>query len=488
MKPNKFLTCFALAICLPGLYSCENHFLDEEAKDFLSPSNFYQSEADATAALMATYANLRGTYNQNMYFLADLPSEQTNPGTGNNIDRTNIDNFQFEPTNTITTNTWNESYVTINRANAVIGRVPGITMAEDRKNAIIGEARFLRALSYFHLVRLFGAVPIRLQETTSLTGLDIARSPVEDVYGLIISDLKEAETTLPDQQTGLNLGRASKGAASTLLAYVYLTKKDWTNAAAKAREVIDKASTYGYSLFANFADLWKISNENKHEHIFMCQYQSGPEGLGSQYNHFFTSRQANAILVGGSGYAIHLVENAFWKSFDSTDTRRDASILSSFTDPKTQKLITYPSTLLSELSIFKYYDPASFARNNNNNNYPILRFADVLLIHAEALNEGAGPSAQAYESINKIRRRAKLADLKTGLTQQQFREAVLQERSWEFAFESRRFFDLIRSETLIPVMTAAGKRPLPKNLLYPIPQREIDINNKIEQADQNPGY
>jgi hypothetical protein len=331
-------------------------------------------------------------------------------------------------------------------------------------------------------------VPIRLQETTSLTGLDIARSPVEDVYGLIISDLKEAETTLPDQQTGLNLGRASKGAASTLLAYVYLTKKDWTNAAAKAREVIDKASTYGYSLFANFADLWKISNENKQEHIFMCQYQSGPEGLGSQYNHFFTSRQANAILVGGSGYAIHLVENAFWKSFDSTDTRRDASILSSFTDPKTQKLITYPSTLLSELSIFKYYDPASFARNNNNNNYPILRFADVLLIHAEALNEGAGPSAQAYESINKIRRRAKLADLKTGLTQQQFREAVLQERSWEFAFESRRFFDLIRSETLIPVMTAAGKRPLPKNLLYPIPQREIDINNKIEQADQNPGY
>nr|WP_295924163.1 RagB/SusD family nutrient uptake outer membrane protein [uncultured Dyadobacter sp.] len=488
MKFKHMIAGLMLAVSLPTLYSCENHFLDENPQDFLSPVNFYQSEADANAAVIATYANLRGTYNQNMYFLADLPSDQTNPGTGSNIDRTNIDNFQFEPTNTITTAVWNESYSTINRANAVIERVPGITMDTGRKNAIIGEARFLRALSYFHLVRLFGGVPLRVQETTSLTGLDIARSPVEEVYALIIADLKEAEASLPDQQTGANLGRASKGAASTLLAYVYLTKKDWTNAAAKSQEVIDKAATYGYSLFENAADIWKIQNENKQEHIFMCQYQSGPEGLGSQYNHFFTSRQANAILVGGSGYAIHLVEDAFWKSFTAGDTRRDASILSSFTDPKTQKVVTYPSTLLSELSIFKYYDPASFARNNNNNNYPILRFADVLLIYAEALNEAGGPSEQAYESINKIRRRAKLAELKTGLTQQQFRDAVLQERSWEFCFESKRFFDLIRTKTLIPVMKAAGKNPLPRNLLYPIPQREIDVNNEIEQADQNPGY
>lgn len=139
------------------------------------------------------------------------------------------------------------------------------------------------------------------------------------------------------------------------------------------------------------------------------------------------------------------------------DARRDASILSSFTDPKTQKVITYPPTLLSELSIFKYYDPASFARNNN---YPILRFADVLLINAEALNESGSASEKAYESINKIRRRAKLPELKPGLTQQQFREAVLQERSFEFCFESRRFFDLIRTEMLVPVMNAAGKNPL----------------------------
>lgn len=488
MKLTRFIAGFVLAISLPGLYSCENDFLTEQPKDFLSPTNFYQTEADATAALIATYSNLRSIYSQNFYFVGDLPSEQTNPGTGNNIDRTNIDNFLFEPTNTITTALWNDSYVTINRANAVIERVPGISMNADRRNMIVAEARFLRALSYFHLVRIFGGVPLRIKETTSLEGLDVARSPVADVYALIIADLKEAETALPNQQTGVNLGRASKGAASALLAYVYLTKKDWTNAAAKSQEIIDKAGTYGYSLFTNSADLWKIENKNKQEHIFMCQYQSGPEGLGSAYNHFFTSRSANAILVGGSGFAIHLVEDAFWKSFAAGDTRRDASILSSFTDPKTLKVISYPSTALAELSIFKYYDPASFARSNNNNNYPILRYADVLLINAEALNESAGPGTQAYESVNKIRRRAKLADLTPGLPQQQFREAVLRERNFEFCFESKRYFDLIRTETLIPVMTAAGKKPLPRNLLFPIPQREIDVNNKIEQADQNPGY
>ncbi|NID09202.1 RagB/SusD family nutrient uptake outer membrane protein [Fibrivirga algicola] len=488
MKLNHLIVGLVLALFMPGLYGCKNDFLTEQPKDFLSPTNFYQTEADATAALIATYSSLRAIYSQNFYFVGDLPSEQTNPGTGNNIDRTNIDNFLFEPTNTITTGIWNDSYVTINRANVVIARLPGISMNADRKNAIVAEAKFLRALSYFNLVRIYGGVPLRLQETASLEGLDVARSPVADVYALIIADLKEAEAALPNQQTGATLGRASKGAASALLAYVYLTKKDWANAAAKSQEVIDKASTYGYSLFTNPADIWKVENKNKQEHIFMCQYQAGAEGLGSAYNHFFTSRSANAILVGGSGFAIHLVEDAFWKSFTAGDARRDASILSSFTDPKTLKVISYPSTALAELSIFKYYDPAPFTRSNNNNNYPLLRFADVLLINAEALNESAGPNAQAYESVNKIRRRAKLADLTAGLTQQQFRDAVLRERSLEFCFESKRYFDLIRTETLIPVMTAAGKKPLPRNLLFPIPQREIDINNLIEQADQNPGY
>ncbi|WP_353130333.1 RagB/SusD family nutrient uptake outer membrane protein [Parapedobacter pyrenivorans] len=464
--------------------ACTNTFLEENPKDFLSPTNYYRSAADADAAVISVYAGLRSIYSQNLYFLADMPSEQTNFGTGSNVDRINIDNFQFEAENSITTNLWNDSYRNINRANAVIDRVPAIDMDDQRKNTLVAEARFLRALHYFNLVRLFGGVPLRLQETVSLIGLGIPRSTADEVYDVIIADLIAAEAALPINDTG---GRASKGAASSLLAYVYLTKGDWPNAASKAQEVMDNAAVYGYGLFDEFSDIWKIDNENTREHIFSCQFQSGPEGLGSAYSHFFMSRQANAILKGGSGYAIHLVEDAFWQSFDANDERRDASILSNFTDPTSQEVVSYPDGGLTELSIFKYYDPEPFARNNNNNNYPILRYADVLLILAEALNEIEGPTERAYAALNEIRDRAGLDGLED-LTQQQFKDAVLQERSWEFCFESKRFFDLIRTETLIPVMTAAGKNPRPENHLYPIPQREIDINDQINPEDQNPGY
>lgn len=489
MKTNRFIAVFILIALSFSFNSCKDGFLTEHPKDFLSPTNFYSSEGDATAALIASYSGLRTylLYGQNLYFIGDMPSEQTNYGTGSNVDRININNFVFEPTNSISSGVWDSSYDNINRTNAVIGRVPQINMNSEKRAIIVAEARFLRALNYFNLVRIFGGVPLRLEETTSLASLDIARSPVGEVYNTIIADLKEAENVLPNQWTASDIGRATKGAASTLLAYVYLTNHDWKNAAAKAQEVINNKSSYGYDLFSNYADLWKIGNKNKLEHIFMVQYQSGPDGMGSAYTHFFMSRQANAILLQGSGYAIHLVEEPFWKSFDTKDTRRDASILSSFIDPKTQKVISYP-TGLTELSIFKYYDPAPFARSNTSNNYPILRYADVLLIKAEALNEINGPTTEAYEAINIIRRRANLQDLAPGKSQQEFRDAVLQERSWEFCFESKRYFDLTRTEKLVPIMTAAGKNPQPKNLLFPIPQREIDINKKIEQADQNPGY
>lgn len=487
MKKRYFSIPVIAIVFIVGFSGCKS-FLDEEPKDFLSPSNYYQTESEASAALIAVYSGLQSIYSQNFYFLGDMPSEQTNQGTGTNVDRININNFQFEAENGITTAFWNDSYDNINRANAIIERVPNIDMGAGKKDQIVAEARFLRALNYFNLVRVFGGVPLRLTETVQLQDLSMPRSSAEEVYATIIADLVEAETILPDQQAGPDAGRASKGAASTLLAYVYLTKKDWANAVAKSQEVMDNAGTYGYGLYENYADLWKIANENLLEHIFMCQYQSGPETLGSAYSHFFMSRQANAILPGGSGYAIHLVEDAFWKSFDPTDARRDASILSSFIDPQTQQEIIYPSSALSELSIYKYFDPEPFARNNNNNNYPILRYADVLLIHAEALNESGGPSAQAYDNLNKIRRRANLDVLPENLSKEALRDAILQERSWEFCFESKRFFDLTRTETLVKVMTAAGHNPRPENMLFPIPQREIDINDQIEQADQNPGY
>jgi hypothetical protein len=488
MKSNNFLIVTALSLLVTSFSSCSNDFLDENPQSFIAPTNFYKTEADANAALVAVYNGLRAIYSQDITFVGDTAGEQTWPGVSNsNVDRANIDAFQFEPSNTILLGNWNNNYVVINRANAVIDRVPAIEMPAATKDIIVAEARFLRAFSYFNLVRTFGGVPLRLAETTPL---HLERSTADAVYAVIIDDLKQAEAKLPAVQPTANVGRATKGAASTMLAYVYLTKKDWTNAAAKSQEVINNAGAYGYGLYATPADVWKIANENKLEHIFSIQFQSGPEGFGSAYAQFYLSRTANVIQASGiSGFGQNLVEDKFWKSFAAADTRRDASILSRFVDPKTQKVYQYPSTDLTELSIFKYFDTAPYARSNNNNNYPILRYADVLLMKAEALNELNGPSAESYGAINAIRKRAGagMTDL-SGLNKEQFRAAVLQERSWEFCFESKRYFDLIRTEQLIPIMTAAGKNPQAKNLLFPIPQKEIDTNNKINPEDQNPGY
>lgn len=488
MKSNNFLIVTALSILITSFSSCSGDFLDENPESFIAPTNFYKTEADANAAVVAVYNGLRAIYSQDITFVGDMAGEQTWPGVSNsNVDRSNIDSFQFEPSNTILLGNWNNNYVVINRANAVIDRVPGIDMPSATKDMIVAEARFLRAFSYFNLVRTFGGVPLRLTESTPL---HLERAAADAVYEVIIDDLKKAEEKLPAVQPAANVGRATKGAASSLLAYVYLTKKDWTNAAAKAQEVIDNRGAYGYGLYPTPADVWKIANENKLEHIFSVQFQSGPEGLGSAYAQFYLSRTANVIQASGiSGFGQNLVEDKFWKSFDPNDTRRDASILSRFVDPKTNKVYQYPSTDLTELSIFKYFDSAPYARSNNNNNYPILRYADVLLIKAEALNELSGPTTDAYDAINQIRKRAGAnMPLLSGLTQVQFRAAVLQERSFEFCFESKRYFDLIRTEQLIPVMTAAGKNPQAKNLLFPIPQKEIDTNNKINPEDQNPGY
>lgn len=498
MKSNNLLIVAALSILITSFSSCQNDFLEENPQSFISPDQFYKTEGDANAALIGVYNSLRGIYSQDITFVGDLAGEQTWPGVSNsNVDRTNIDAFQFDPANVILANNWANNYIVINRANSVIDNVPNITMDADKKGVIVAEARFLRALCYFNLVRTFGGVPLRLNETTEISpNINIARSSANEIYDVIIDDLKQAEAKLPSTLVTSSLGRSTKGAASTLLAYVYLTMKDWTNAAAKSKEVITNKAAYGYDLFPTPADVWKISNENKLEHIFSIQFQSGPEVFGSAYAQFYLSRQANAIQAAGiSGFGQNLVEDAFWRTFDPADTRRDASILSSFIDPKTGNTVTYnpiPKAPLNELSIFKYFDTAPFARSNNNNNYPILRYADVLLINAEALNELNGPTPEAYAAINAVRKRAGTTEvpmsLLSGLDKVQFRAAVLQERSFEFCFESKRYFDLIRTGQLVPIMTAAGKKPTAKNLLFPIPQREIDSNNKIEQADQNPGY
>lgn len=448
-------------------------FLDENPQDFLAPANFYKTEADAVAAVNAVYSHLStgAYYGGNAWRLGDLASDLLDDGAVSRTETLELNTYTVASTNDIVSEFWQRLYTAINQANAAIGRVPGTTMDATRKARLVAEVRFLRALFYFDLVKAFGDVPLVIEETTSLNALTVSRRPAADVYNQIIQDLQEAEKALPASYAAADLGRVTKGAAQSLLAKVYLFNKDFAAAAQKAQEVVQSNT---YSLVPNYADLWPSEKENGPEHIFSVQYRAGV--VGSGFNETFGVRGGKTPITGGSGA---FVKKTFIASYETGDVRKDISIKDSYTFADGSKATFQPH-------VWKYFNPNGTTPSNTDTNWPVIRYADLLLMLAEARNEVAGPTADAYAPINQVRSRAKLPALPTGLTKEQFRDAVLRERSWELSFEGHRRYDLIRMNKLQETMQKAGiTTTVPKHNLYPIPQRELDTNRELQQ---NTGY
>jgi hypothetical protein len=316
-----------------------------------------------------------------------------------------------------------------------------------------------------------------LEPTTTAEGLDVEQATVETIYGQIVQDLTDAEAVLPPTYGSRDLGRATKWAATSLLAKVYLTRKEWSLAALKAKEVIDSKA---YDLWEDYANIFKVATENQREAIFSAEFMSNTQNG----NGMMQSAMPRNKVPGLNGFESDIPTEDLVKAYPVGDRRKEITI---------QNSLEVGGTVYTFInSFFKYYDPATFARSNDSGvNYPILRYADVLLMYAEALNELGGPTADAYAAINRIRQRARmnqpdvLPDLQ-GLTQEQFREAIFKERRLEFAFEGQRWFDLVRSGQMVKVMQAQGKTSVQEfHTLLPIPQRELDANPKLEQ---NLGY
>ena len=332
---------------------------------------------------------------------------------------------------------------------------------------------------YFNLVRFFGDVPLILTEITDpLQGYDYGRTPAADVYAQIIKDLSEAEAILPATYTGADVGRATSGASKSLLGSVYLTQKNYASALGKFKEVVDGGT---YSLLPNYADLFKPANKNSKESIFEVQYKKGNIGEGSSYaNSYAPTNSGNAVIAfGGGGNNIPTAD--LESSYEPGDLRKAVSLATSYTNASGVKVDAY--------YIKKYADPPVVA-NDSEDDWYVLRYADVLLMYAETLNE-TGKTADALTYLNQVRKRAGLAN-KTITTQAEMRLALEQERRVELAFEGHRWFDLVRTDRAIPVLNAKAaaigiKTPLTtNNLLFPIPQSQIDINpGKITQ---NLGY
>jgi starch-binding outer membrane protein, SusD/RagB family len=464
--------------------------------------NYYKTETEVVTAVNAIYTPLSAIYSGAAWHLGDIMSDDADlggGGGGDGAETAELDNFSMTSFNPIIQIMWAQCYFGILRANLVVEKTPLVAVMNPTiRNRSLGEAKYLRALYYFHLVRLFGDVPLYTNAITAEESSTITRSPKAQVYAQIIADLKSAETLLPNTTTGDNKGRATAGSAKGLLASVYLTLGDKVNAAAKAKEVIDNAATYGYGLWTDYADNFKLATENGKESLFEVQYRSGGGtfsiyGAGTGINTFYGPRFQFIVPEGGYGFTVPT--RNFVDQYEKTgaayntiiDKRRNRSI---WIPGDTYLTYVQPTSLVGSPFGFntkKYFIPVDDPLGDAGQwrsalNVPIMRYAEVLLIHAEA----AGPTV-GKPSADLVRARAGLSPMTSGLSDAAWLDAIYKERRLELGFEMHRWYDLLRhpnANYFITTMTAAGKTNISaKHRYMPIPQSERDKNANLTQND-----
>ncbi len=435
--------------------------LEVEPVSSILSANFYKNAGDAEAALMSVYDGLQGAITQNWIAAPEAMSGAYQISGGN---FTRHKDFVPTPGQGNIRDLWSVSYRTIQRANDVIENVPTISDPALDTDQVLGEAHFVRGLTFFHLTRLFGKIPLVTQTSKSPTqDYNVPRDEVSAVYDQIIDDLEKAETML--SATSTNRARASKGAAKALLARVYLFRQapgDYALALAKTEEVIADPQ---YSLVsgANYASLFLAGEQNTSETIFEVSYRPN-------------------TAVEGQG-----LEREFVYYPGSTPrVRPNAALVTALTaDPDDLRLPITLGYFNGNPYIKKYQtaDPADAARGSQVPNVIMIRLADVILMHAESLNE-LGMTTDAIPFLNQIRARAGI-DPTTAVTQAEVRLAIEQERHVELVAEGHRWFDLLRTgraADVNPIYAAA----MPGRELWPIPSREIDLNTNL--LPQNESY
>lgn len=463
---------------------CGKGILDKSPESNFTPDNFYRNAEDAKAAVNAVYDQMNTTefYNQVMWIIQDQSTDDCEWGGGRstaNQPKNDLDKYTFTPATVTFQSLWSTCYRAINRGNTALDRIPDIEMDDALKARLLAEVKFLRAFYYFHLVRLFGDIPLVLESTTSLNNLQVARTPADQVYQQIIADFTEAENVLPISHTAGDKGRATKGAAKAFLAKVYLTRQEWAKASAKAKEVMDLGA--GYDLWANFADAFAIANENGKESVFEVQASGLVTGEGSFMQGYMRPPfdRVNNIAGFGDDPPTQSIYDAY-----RADDKRKAATLRLYSTTGTPAA---PSTVVFPCYVSKYLDPSATGNNDGSNNFPVIRYSDVLLMYAESLNEQAAGNTEAYNAINRVRNRAGLPNLTTGLSQANFRDSVLLERRLELAFEGHRRYDLMRTKRLVSAMKTQNPAISVSEIHYllPIPQTERDVNPLLTQ---NQGY
>lgn len=444
-------------------WSCSDDFITLESISEATSEGFYKTGDDFNNAVVACYDVLQSKDQYGLAFdrvLGLRADDAVDDNASASSRASDIDKFVASASNTFVTSAWKGTYIGISRCNIVTSRIDAVDMDASLKKQLKAEAQFIRALIYFNAVRIWGDVPLitteqSVQQTNQkILDKTLIRNSVADVYTVIIQDLMSAEQNLP---TSNDDSRATSGAAKALLGKVYLTQGDYPKAAAKLNEVIGD-----YQLEPNFADVFDVGNKNNAEIIFAVGYDKS---------------------IAGEGHAP-------WFS-DSNFVIVPSSLISAYNPMDTRLPLLQTSLGTTGLIPGKFFD-LEF-QGQVGNDFPVLRYSDVLLMRAEALNEVAYDSdvnGDAFTLLNQVRTRARLAPYtNTDLTnQQEFREAILLERKFELALEFDRWFDLVRTGTAISEMAKVGQTISAKDLLFPIPQSEMEIVNNPSGFPQNPGY
>ena len=479
------LVCIASGFIQVG---CNNIMsLDEEPYTFLSEEQFFKNADDAEAAVGAALEAFQTLgYYQQQYPTGQFLASDIGEGRGHFAPLGNME-FGQDVFERYIWNPWSAMYLGINRANLALEKIPDIDMSETRKNILLGQLHFTRALCYVHLVRNWGGVPLRLNSSKGYEELAQPRATADQVYEQIIKDLQSAESMLSDADID---GRPTKWAAKALLADVYLGLEEWSLASAKAKEVMDSQR---YSLVIvhkpdDFDQIFGPEQDPSSEEIFNIPFRRQvPFGM----HHPAVFHHPNAGYAANAFRGIWLNMKApFLINWDKNDLRHDFNL---YVGADTAYL--WPAEPQRPK---KYKDPLASDRLGHGNDYPVIRYAEVLLIYAEAESQAnGGPTSAAYDAINRVRRRAyglpldspaPNVDIPANLNAQGFRDKIIDERSWEFLVESKRLWDLKRTGKYEEALKIAKNKWDPKWLLWPLPPEELDANEALTLEDQNPGW
>jgi tetratricopeptide (TPR) repeat protein len=495
-----------LAVLITGLSltlsGCTDDFLSPDPKTTSTSASFFEKEDHFSQSLNGAYASLQDFALQSHVLLEGRSDNTTydnglNRGVLRSLVR--IDAFVMRSDEAELSSVWNTLYTGIKDVNLPLSELDAAVengvLDSDQASRFRGELRFLRGYFYFSAVRLWGNIPLITEPfTTGLSTFEIEQSPKEEVYNTIVQDLESAESLLPANYNASNLGRPTSWAAKALLSKVYLKRGQYANAEETLREVIDSGR---FSLLQDYSSIFEPQNKFNAEIIYSVPFKQGSEGESSNFIFQFAPvgsfPEVIPTLVGDGTWGKNLPTRQLVSTYSSEDKRKDASI--GVYQPQGDSIF-----------YVKKWDEATneeFARTDHN--WPLIRYADVLLLMAEAINEQGGRVSDALNYVNTVRNRADLNDT-TATNQSELRDIILHERRLELAFENKRWFDLVRNEKFVEVMREHGDKlrnnppteytqttPFPNDAfnieehmaIYPIPQNEIISNENMEQ---NPGY